>query len=127
MKPTIAVNNTGPRTMSRDDRKLIFAEIEGCYDKEAKRYMDGWHDERVAKALGAHVPKAWVTEVREDFFGASGSNQQFDEFAAQIAQVAEAEEKLRKMVAAANAEVESLQKRIEPLTRLARDVQKAIA
>lgn len=126
MKQAASVSTTTPRTMSRDDRRLIYAEIEGCYDKEAKRYMDGWHDERVAQSLGAHVPVAWVREIREDFFGDSGSNDQFDAFLKKYETAVTSLDHVRKLQSTLNENVAALQKCMDELTVLSRDVRKAI-
>ena len=56
-----------PRTMSRDDRRIIFGKLETCWSDEKKTYDQGWTDERVAKDLG--VPRAWVSTVRDENFG----------------------------------------------------------
>lgn len=56
-----------PRTMSRDDRRIIFGKLETCWSDAKKTYDDGWTDERVVKDLG--VPRAWVSTVRDENFG----------------------------------------------------------
>ena len=116
-----------PRFRGREDRRLIVAEIKGCWDEEKARYMDGWHDERVAQSLGAHVPKAWVTEVREDYFGESGSNDQFDELLRRCEAVSERVEQTNKLALNVMDQVSALQKTLSDMNLLAKEVRRAIA
>lgn len=61
-----------PPTMSREDRRLIFAKIDEVYLDETLGYSDGWTDSRVAEDLG--VPLAWVKTIRAENFGEERSN-----------------------------------------------------
>jgi len=61
-----------PPTMSREDRRLIFAKIDEVYLDETTGYSDGWTDSRVAEDLG--VPLAWVKTIRAENFGEERSN-----------------------------------------------------
>lgn len=115
-----------PRSMTRDDRRLIVAEIKGCWDEEKARYMDGWHDERIAQTLGSHVPKAWVTEVREDYFGESGSNEQFDELMRKTEAALGDMDRIDKIVQSVNELVGKTRKQVDDLSLLAKDVRRAI-
>lgn len=114
-----------PRAMSREDRKLIFDEINGCYDKEAGRYMDGWHDEKVAKTLGKHVPRAWVSEIREDFFGPSGTNDGFEEFMKRLKDVEAEAIRVKSMAAQVNEMEKKLDASFADLMRFANEVRRA--
>lgn len=114
-----------PRAMSREDRKLIFDEIHGCYDKEAGRYMDGWHDEKVAKTLGKHVPRAWVSEIREDFFGPSGSNEDFDKFLERVKPIDAEVIQVKSLVAQLDERVKKLDASAADLMRFANEVRRA--
>ena len=77
-----------PPTMSREDRRLIFAKIDEVYLDENIGYSDGWTDSRVANDLG--VPLAWVRDIRSENFGDERSNaaitKQLDEVKAVLAQ-----------------------------------------
>ena len=55
------------RTMTRDERRIIFEKINEVYVGEKVGYSDSWSDDKVAKDLG--VPRAWVSTIREDMFG----------------------------------------------------------
>ena len=61
-----------PPTMSREDRRLIFAKIDEVYLDETIGYSEGWTDSRVAEDLG--VPVAWVKTIRAENFGEERSN-----------------------------------------------------
>jgi hypothetical protein len=63
-KPVVA---EPPREMRRDDRRVIFAKLEEIYLDETRGYSAGWSDQRVAADLG--VPRAWVSQIREENFG----------------------------------------------------------
>lgn len=54
-----------PRKSTLDERKIINSKLMDVYGDAS--YSRGWSDERVAKDLG--VPRAWVAEVRDSFFG----------------------------------------------------------
>lgn len=56
-----------PRELGRDERRLIFAEIDSVYLGPEDGYEGEWSDEKLALSLG--VPRAWITTVREEFFG----------------------------------------------------------
>ena len=114
-----------PRSMSREDRKLIFDEIHGCYDKDAGRYMDGWHDEKVAKTLGKHVPRAWVSEIREDFFGPSGSNEDFDKFLERVKPIDAEVIQVKSLIAQLDDRVKKLDASAADLMRFANEVRRA--
>ena len=119
-------SETAPRVMTRDDRRLIIAEVKGCYDEGNKRYMDGWHDERVAQALGAHVPVAWVKECREDYFGEGASNEQFDELLKRVGYIDTELSNLEKNEMRLSAAIAELKKALDGLKPLVREVQRAI-
>lgn len=61
-----------PRSMSIEDRRLIFSKIHDVYLDGVRGYTEGWSDKRVALDLG--VPQAWVEKLRHENFGAAGDN-----------------------------------------------------
>ncbi|MBP1841995.1 hypothetical protein J2046_000239 [Rhizobium petrolearium] len=65
-----------PREMTRDDRRIINDKLDEVYGKDC--YKSPWCDATVAKDLG--VPRDWVAQVRDQFFGPEGSNPLFDEY-----------------------------------------------
>lgn len=63
-----------PRTMSRDDRRIVFEKLNEVYVDEKTGYGPGWTDAKVATDLG--VPRAWVKQLRDEMFGPEGSNEE---------------------------------------------------
>lgn len=64
-----------PRQMGFADRRLIMIKLEEVYLDERTGYVQPWTDQKVATDL--NVPRAWVTELREQNFGPIGSNPEF--------------------------------------------------
>lgn len=64
-----------PREITREERGIIFAKIGDVYGSD--RYVTPWTDQKVADDLG--VPRAWVSDVREQFYGPEGSNPLYDQ------------------------------------------------
>ena len=54
-------------TMTKEDRRIIFSEIDSHYLDEKRGYDSDWDDEKVA--LGLKVMTEWVRSIREDNFG----------------------------------------------------------
>ena len=67
-----------PRKMGREDRRIIFEKLNEVYLNEAVGYETGWSDHRVATDLG--VPRKWVEQIRDENFGAIGTNPEMSEF-----------------------------------------------
>ena len=100
-----------PPSMTRDDRRIIFAKLNEVYVDEKVGYSQSWSDQRVANDLS--VPRAWVTEIREENFGPDGAS-----------------EEVRGVVAQARALVEETRKHIDDIERTRQaidDLSKRIA
>lgn len=67
-----------PREMSRDDRRLIFSKLDEVYLDEKRGYVSGWSDHKIASDLG--VPRKWVEIIRNENFGALGTNEDMQTF-----------------------------------------------
>ena len=65
--PMPGASETPPRVMGREDRQIVFAKLAEVYLGEDKGYAADWNDQRVSRDL--NCPRAWVVEVREQFFG----------------------------------------------------------
>jgi hypothetical protein len=63
-----------PTVPTRDQKRRIHDEIAGNWDDKAGRYIGNASDQFIADGL--HVPRAWVSEIRADFFGDEGSNEE---------------------------------------------------
>lgn len=56
-----------PKTMTREDRRIIFEKLNEVYLDDKVGYSDGWSDDKVANDLA--VPRAWVKLIRDENFG----------------------------------------------------------
>lgn len=84
-----------PPEMTKEDRRIIFSEIDSHYLDEMRGYAKDWNDERVAKGL--NVPQAWVRTIREDNFGPEQGDQVGIEVEKLKAASAEAEKLIKTM------------------------------
>ena len=73
-----------PRVPNLDEKRLINMKLAEVYADGG--YVTPWTDQRVADDLG--VPRAWVTEIREGFYGPEGSNPLFDKYLVECAAIA---------------------------------------
>lgn len=80
-EPMTTTSENKPRTMTREDRRAIFREIDDCYDKG--RYVDGVTDKTIGEKL--KMPWAWVKAVRDENFGPAGPSPEIAELRKQIA------------------------------------------
>lgn len=60
-----------PSEPSRDDRRRVSEALDEHYDLKRRRYVGAWNDQKLAEHLD--VPRRWVEEVRDLFFGEAGS------------------------------------------------------
>lgn len=65
-----------PRQPTREDKRRIMAELQEVYLGEDRGYASGKSDDTVAKDL--NLPRAWVSDIREDFFGPHKNEMQAD-------------------------------------------------
>ena len=72
MTPTKKVEEQ-PREPTRAQKREIMDMLETAYDVESERYTGGDTDETVAEVL--KVMPGWVAQIREDFFGPAGGNE----------------------------------------------------
>ena len=72
----IKMNDQAPlapaSTMTKEDRRIIFSEIDSHYLDEKRGYAKDWDDEKVAAGLKVSVE--WVSAIREDNFGPEKGN-----------------------------------------------------
>ncbi|QRM39849.1 hypothetical protein F3X89_03825 [Rhizobium rhizogenes] len=118
-----------PREMSRDDRRIINDKLDEVYGNGA--YKAPWTDAAVARDLG--VPRDWVAQVREAFFGEAGTNPLFDEYLAaktgieyRMAEVIEKQEVAIKHFEACTKDLADLRKKLDDLRLLGRRIEKEI-
>jgi predicted DNA-binding transcriptional regulator AlpA len=70
---TVSVYPQPTAIMTKEDRRIIFSEIDSHYLDELRGYAKDWDDEKVA--TGLKVPTEWVRSIREDNFGAEKGDQ----------------------------------------------------
>lgn len=116
MAATVTNLPNAPKTMSREDRRIIFEKLNEVYVDEKTGYADEWTDKAVAAHLG--VPMAWISGVREEMFGPVASNPKIDE---QLAKASGLAEELRTTAAALlqaatdiDRRLADIQKRVRP-------------
>lgn len=120
-----------PRKMTPADRRIITEKLDDVYDDKALRYSSPWTDNAVSKDLG--VPRAWVEDVREQFFGPCGSNEEFDDFLKKAAPIIAETKSLfnsaRVQLEQArhlDEQVSKIEKRIGELERIAKKIEREI-
>lgn len=127
--PTMADQNVvqidaAPRAPTREQKRRIHQEIEGNWDERAGRYIGSASDQAIADGL--HVPRAWVVDIRADFFGDSGENADIAAFKAELATRIEDVEKLVENAMTSAASFDAVLKEMKALkTRLER-IEKSV-
>lgn len=81
-----------PSTMTKEDRRIIFSEIDSHYLDEKRGYDKDWNDERIAKGL--RIPLDWVSTIRDDNFGPEKG----DTFDAEIEKLRAASAEAQKLI-----------------------------
>lgn len=71
-----------PREPTRAQKREIMDLLDEVYDVDAECYKRGDTDETVADVLG--VMPGWVSQLREEFFGPAGGNQDMEELAKRL-------------------------------------------
>ena len=71
---TSNVRDIGP---DRAAKRRIHDEIAGNWDERFSRYIGSASDQSIAETL--KMPRAWVAEIRADFFGDSGANEDIEQ------------------------------------------------
>jgi len=107
------------REPTKAQKRQIMSMLDEVYDADQERYRKGDTDDAVADVLG--VMPGWVAEIREEFFGPDGGNENIDELLSEfekwrnmveteVRAVAEVKIKLMKAVEQVNSMSQSLQK-----------------
>lgn len=79
MAEVARLNEASP---DRITKRRIHDEIVGNWDEHAGRYMGSATDKTIADVL--KVPRAWVAEIRADYFGDDGTNEELVGFKADL-------------------------------------------
>lgn len=127
--PAASSKADAPRTMTREERGIIFAKIGDVYSGE--RYVTPWTDQKVADDL--NVPRAWVSEVRDAFYGPEGSNPLFDQYLAAAAgierirgEIAEERKRLLELAAGLRGRCDDLDSKIRDQAVLGKRIEREI-
>lgn len=111
-----------PQTMTREDRRLIFAKIDEVYLDENTGYSEGWTDSRVANDLG--VPVAWVRDIRAENFGEERSNAAITK---QLDEVKDILAKARKLHLDAKDEIRNMSTQVEKASGILKSLTENIS
>lgn len=133
-KISLVVKAEPPRTMGREDRRIVFEKLNGVYLDEKRGYDSGWSDHKVSVDLG--VPRVWVEQVREEMFGPA-SNPEMEQFVkaaaelqdikAQLASAMTLREQLENIkTSIGGINLVSLLDRVNRLDKLAAEVKKLL-
>lgn len=95
-----------PREPSKAQKREIMDLLGEVYDTESERYRRGDTDETVADVLG--VMPGWVAQLREEFYGPSGGNEDMSALAADVAE----------FLSSANSSLEALKQYVEKVSGL---------
>lgn len=68
------------RVMDREEKRILFGELDAAYQDAEHGYKPGNTDKSVADALG--VPIVWVRQLREEMFGPAEGDKTLKEMAA---------------------------------------------
>ena len=93
------------RQPTREQKRQIMGMLEVSYDTERGRYKGADTDKAIADTIGSGCMPGWVAEVREEFFGPDGAN---DELEKAIQTVVDALTKASKAEADASAIVRDI-------------------
>lgn len=113
-----------PREMGREDRRIITDKLDEVYDDKAGSYKAPWTDAAVGRDLG--VPRAWVSEVREQFFGPEGGNPEFDAFIEQAAPIIAEMKNMANSLRVQSERFKELEPRISELERMGRRIEREL-
>lgn len=78
----LGLPQTEIRQMTRDDRRRINDCIGDLYNVLTERWVSDWSDRKMAESMD--VPRAWVTEVREQLYGPHDRNEAAEKHASQL-------------------------------------------
>jgi hypothetical protein len=119
-------NVTPLRQPTAEQKRQIFEMLTVAYDATAGRFRDCESDVTVADALGNGILFGWVAQIREEFFGPDGRNEELDRLKADLARwQSDTDKALGRVhdamgeVRAGQAKVADLQKRLDALLKAA--------
>lgn len=87
MEMVMAEASTDLRQPTREQKRQIMELLNDVYDTKTTRYTGGETDKTVADALGGGVMHGWVAQIREEFFGPDGGNEELEALVAEVKQL----------------------------------------
>lgn len=118
---------TSPREPTRAERREIIDMLNDVYDVKQERYCRGDTDDTLADVLG--VMPGWVAQLREEFFGSDGSNEDIAALLEELESFKCKVEVALKKAAKMQAELEVLRKSlvtVADLTSRLKQIEKAV-
>lgn len=121
-KPMATV--TELRSPTREQKRQIMDILGEVYDAKAGRYKGAETDVTVADTIGGGVMFGWVAELRVEFFGESGENEEAEDFLGEIAEWCEKADAIAAQMQgnlaefnAARAKVAEIEKRMQAFAK----------
>lgn len=121
-----AVETNEPATMSRADRRIIFAKLEEVYLDEERGYHAPWTDQSVAKDLGSHIPVGWVVQIREENFGSVKDNGEIRAMVKRVEDAAAEAKTYLSEVKQVRADAAALVEKVNALAKRSTEVAKTV-
>ena len=115
-------------TMTKEDRRIIFSEIDSHYLDEKRGYAKDWDDVKVAAGLKVSVE--WVSAIREDNFGpekGNGIDEEVEKLRAASAEAQKIIDTMRAVWKEMDATLATYEEKQTELSEEANKVSKAIA
>jgi len=108
-----------PREPTRAEKREIMDMLEAVYDVDAERYTGGDTDDTVASTL--KVMPGWVANIREEFFGPDGGN---DDIEALIVKLGEMERDVKAVAQSASSLADKAEKKLAEVSTLRVDLDR---
>jgi hypothetical protein len=86
METDMTETTTELRQPTREQKRQIMEILNEVYDTTATRYTGGETDKTVADAIGNGVMHGWVAQLREEFYGPEGGNEELEALTAEAKQ-----------------------------------------
>jgi hypothetical protein len=113
----VAVQPPADRSPTPTQKKAIRDALDGNFDEEIGRYLDGLTDQKVAEKIG--VPHAWVREIREKAYGEIKVNPDIEAIGLEVGRlsifVKETEQAFGEKMQAVVASIKVLHQRLDKL------------
>jgi predicted transcriptional regulator len=110
--------------MTIAQRRNIWREIDANYRDDGAGYIGTVTDHSIAEKL--KVPRAWVSNIREQDFGPEGSNEALQEIGRELSKIAKLVVEVTDDAMNAAARAETLSGTIKDVERRLREVERAV-